>query len=199
MANQSGIVTSKDGTLTIIATRNDSVTFTPTAATYTVEYPIGTVSIAGATTAQTVSLTPGGIVLLRVASGSVAYALTDGADDPGIGGGGGSAALQALGSVSGPVSINLSLGANAALTIGGAATLTFTNTPSNNTAQRAVLTITNGGAGAITWPAGIRWAGAGVVGSAPTLVASGVEKVVIDISNIAGALVYDGSYIGRVA
>lgn len=118
------------------------------------------------------------------------------------GGGGGSTTLgpaQSIGSVSGAVTINLASGSNIALTITGNTTLTFTGLPASGNAQRAILTITNGGAGTITWPAGTRWVGAGIVGSAPSLQASGTEKIAIDITNFAGTVAYDASYIGRVA
>lgn len=121
----------------------------------------------------------------------------DGLDDSGAAGG--ASAFQALGTVSGGVAVDLASGANVALTIGGATSLTFSGLPASNTAQRVVLTITNGGAGVITWPAGTRWMGAGVVGSAPTLVASGTEKVAIDIVNNGGTVTYDAAYLGRVA
>lgn len=111
----------------------------------------------------------------------------------------GNSSFQAVGSKVGAFSIDLSLGPNVSFTSTGAITPTFTNTPALNTAQRCVLTITNGGAGVVTWPAGTRWMGPGVVGSAPSLAASGTEKVVIDIINNAGALSYDASYLGRVA
>lgn len=112
---------------------------------------------------------------------------------------GASTASQAIGNVSGAAAINLSSGPNVALTVTGATTLSFTGLPANNTAQRVVLTITNGGAGAITWPTGTRWMGAGIVGSAPTLVALGTEKIAIDITNNGGTITYDAAYLGRVA
>lgn len=52
---------------------------------------------------------------------------------------------QSLGSVSGATAINLSSGSNIALTITGNTTLTFTGLPASGNAQRAILTITNGG------------------------------------------------------
>jgi hypothetical protein len=130
---------------------------------------------------------------------SVTGAVTDrtGAVASAGGGGGGSSDLQALGTVSGAVPINLANGANIVMLLGAASVLSFTGTPGNNKAQRAVLTISNGAAG-ITWPAGIRWAGAGIIGSGPVL-SSGVDKVVLDFTNNGGTLTIDGSYVGRVA
>lgn len=124
-----------------------------------------------------------------------------GGDGSGLGGSGSVAVqqFQSLGNVSGATAINLSSGPNVAMTVTGATTLSFGGLPANNTAQRVVLTITNGGAGAITWPAGTRWMGAGIVGSAPTLVATGVEKIAIDITNNGGTITYDAAYLGRVA
>ena len=99
---------------------------------------------------------------------------------------------------SGATVIDLSLGPNIKLTVAAATTLSFTNTPVNGYAQRVVLNVINGGAFVLTWPT-TRWAGSGgVVGSAPTLQAAGEDKVVLDISNT-GGIIYDGSYIGRVA
>ena len=194
MPNFSGTVTSKQGVLTIDITPNDVVTFTPTAATYTVEYPIGTVAINASSSTSTVTgNTAATQVRILCVSGSVAYSCVDGPD-----GSSSSSASQSLGSVSGAVAINLGNGPNVSLTTSGATTISFTGTPGSNTSQRVVLTITNGSTN-ITWPGATRWAGAGIVGSAPTLSASGTDKIVIDIINIGGSLTYDASYIGRVA
>ncbi|BEV15130.1 hypothetical protein HBDW_19180 [Herbaspirillum sp. DW155] len=106
---------------------------------------------------------------------------------------------QALGSISGANTIDLQGGSNISLTVAAALTLAFTNLPASGNAIRVVLTITNGGAFAITWPANTRWMGAGVVGSAPTLVSSGTEKIAIDITNFGGTVYYDAAYLGRVA
>lgn len=112
--------------------------------------------------------------------------------------GGLSSISQNLGDVSGPLVIDLSKGWDIKMRIIGAITsMTFTNGPSTGNAARAAFQITNGGAFSITWPAGIRWNGAGVVGSAPTLQASGVENVVVNISNPAGSVLIGGAYIGR--
>jgi hypothetical protein len=111
-------------------------------------------------------------------------------------GGSSSSGVQAV-AASGATPISLATAPNVLLTLAAAVTLSFTSLPALNNAQRVVLTIVNGAAG-ITWPTGIRWAGAGVVGSAPTL-STGTDKVVIDITNNGGTITYDGSYVGRVA
>lgn len=55
-------------------------------------------------------------------------------------------------------------------TASGALTWTFTNVPSAK-ALTVILELTNGGTGTQTWPAAVKWPG----GTAPTLVASGVD------------------------
>ncbi|MFS2114329.1 hypothetical protein [Herbaspirillum frisingense] len=106
---------------------------------------------------------------------------------------------QNLGNVSGALTIDLSQGWNVFFTVTGAITsLTFTNGPAVGAAARVRLQITNGGVG-MAWATGTRWTGAGVVASAPTLQASGVENVVYDIARPVNATLYDAAYIGRVA
>lgn len=53
-----GSVTAAQGYRTIDVTPNDVVTFTPTSATYTVEYPIGTVAISASTVTPTLTVQP---------------------------------------------------------------------------------------------------------------------------------------------
>lgn len=65
-------------------------------------------------------------------------------------------------------------------TISGATTFTVSNTPSSGTAASFILDLTNGGAGTITWWAGVKWAG----GTAPTLTATGRDTL--------GFFTYDG-------
>jgi len=118
---------------------------------------------------------------------------------PGGASSGGSNVAQNVDSISGAKAIDLGLGTDIAFTVGAAATLSFSSLPTTGHAIRAILTVTNGGVG-LTWPAGTRWAGAaGVVGTAPTLVLAGTDKISFDITNFAGSVVYDASYIGRVA
>jgi hypothetical protein len=80
MANQSGTITSTEGWRSIYSTPNDSITFTVVSGTYSVEYPVGTLAISGATSTQTLTLTNGGQMRVAVTAGSLTYALTDGAD-----------------------------------------------------------------------------------------------------------------------
>lgn len=58
-------------------------------------------------------------------------------------------------------------------TITAAATLTVSNAPTAGTVSSFILKLTNGGAFAITWWSGIKWAG----GTAPTLTASGKDNL----------------------
>jgi hypothetical protein len=80
MANQSGTITSTEGWRSIHSTPNDSITFTVVSGTFSVEYPVGTLAISGATSTQTLTLTNGGQMRVAVTAGSLTYALTDGAD-----------------------------------------------------------------------------------------------------------------------
>lgn len=81
MPSYSGTITSSQGVRTLDITTRDVITFTPTSAIYTVEYPIGTVAISSATTTQSIT-SNGTATQLRIvcASGSVAYANADNAD-----------------------------------------------------------------------------------------------------------------------
>jgi hypothetical protein len=67
--------------------------------------------------------------------------------------------------------IDLSLGNYYSRTISGATTLTVSNTPAAPFVASFILELTNGGSAAITWWAGVRWAG----GTAPTLTAAGLD------------------------
>jgi hypothetical protein len=79
--------------------------------------------------------------------------------------------VNALGSVSGATSINVESGNMVSATVTGATTFSFTNPPAPG--GGFVLVLTNGGAGAVTWPASVDWEG----GSAPSLTASGVDML----------------------
>lgn len=81
---------------------------------------------------------------------------------------------NALGSVSGPTTINLQGGNYVTATIAGATQFTFSNPLASPNASGFVLELTNGGSAAITWPTGTRWPG----GTAPTLTAAGVDVLV---------------------
>lgn len=79
MANQSGTLTSSQGSAIIGTTPNDTITFTPSSGTYTVEYPLGTTAISASTGAQSLSVS-GGQLRLTCATGSVAWSVADGND-----------------------------------------------------------------------------------------------------------------------
>ena len=85
---------------------------------------------------------------------------------------------QPLGSISGTVTVDLTLGNSVSATIAAATTLTFIGAASG-ACRTVLLTLTNGGAYTVTWPSAIRWPG----GTAPTLTASGVDLVIITTSD----------------
>ena len=95
---------------------------------------------------------------------------------------------QALGAISGSVTIDLSAGLSVSATIGGATTLVFTGVPSGG-ATVVVLRITNGGSAAVTWPATIAWADS----MAPALTAAGKDMVVLATDD------GGGSWMGNAA
>ena len=78
MANQSGTLTSSQGSAIIGTSPNDTITFTPTG-TYTVEYPLGTTAIIASTGVQSLAVS-GGQLRLTCATGSVAWSVADGND-----------------------------------------------------------------------------------------------------------------------
>lgn len=69
--------------------------------------------------------------------------------------------------------INLLSGAYFTKTITGATTLTVSNVASSGVVSAFVLDLTNGGAGAVTYFSGVKWAG----GTAPTLTAAGRDTL----------------------
>lgn len=81
--------------------------------------------------------------------------------------------VNARGSISGAQTIDLSLGTVVTATITTTTTFTITNTPAATSGVSFVLVLTNGGAGAITWPTSVKWPG----GTAPTLTASGRDRI----------------------
>jgi hypothetical protein len=85
-----------------------------------------------------------------------------------------SLAHNALGSVSGGVTVNMELGNYASATAVGALTWTFANPPTGARAGSIILELTNGGAYTQYWPASVRWP----AGSAPSLAAAGVDVLV---------------------
>ncbi len=69
----------------------------------------------------------------------------------------------------GALNINLALSTYFSKTISATSTLTVSNVPASGNVGSFILDLTNGGAFAITWWSGMKWAG----GTAPTLTASG--------------------------
>lgn len=88
---------------------------------------------------------------------------------------------NALGSISGNQTIDLTLGNFVTATATGSITWTFSN-PSALHASGFVLELTNGGSAAQIWPTSIRWPG----GIAPTLTTSGVD-VLVFVTDDAGS------------
>ena len=79
MPNASGFITSNQGTRTLDCTANDTITIAPTAGSFSLEYPIGTVLASGVSATATYTLGPGQCRLTCI-TGSIAYALTDNPD-----------------------------------------------------------------------------------------------------------------------
>jgi hypothetical protein len=67
--------------------------------------------------------------------------------------------------------IDVSTGAVFSKTISGTTTFTVSNVASSGSVTSFILELTNGGAYAISWWSGIKWAG----GTVPTLTASGID------------------------
>ena len=79
MPSKSGILTSYLGYLTLDATPNDTLSITPTAATYSIEYPVGTLLVSNSTASTTYTLGAGQCRLI-CNSGYLAYSLLDNPD-----------------------------------------------------------------------------------------------------------------------
>lgn len=110
-------------------------------------------------------------------------------------GGSGTSSLANLGSLTANTALDVAAASLILFTVGAALTLSFSNPPADGSWTRVVLRITNGAAFALTWPAGINWAG----GSPPALSASGVDEVALVIFNIGDAITIDGAFVGKVA
>lgn len=80
-----------------------------------------------------------------------------------------------LGSGSGGVNIDCSLGQHFRRTITGVSSFTVSNVPASGKAFGLVLELTNPGAGALTFPGTTKWPG----GSQPAWTVSGVDIVVL--------------------
>lgn len=96
----------------------------------------------------------------------------------------------ALGSVSGTITLNLTLASEWSFTPSAATTVAFSNPPASGLNQVIYLQITNGGAFTITWPTGTQFAS----GTAPTLTPSGTD--VLGVKYNATAAVYQLYVIG---
>lgn len=93
---------------------------------------------------------------------------------------------QSKGSISGAQSIDVALGNSVSATATGAITWAFSNPSPTGNLCPIFFRLTNGGAGAQTWPASVDWEG----GTAPTLTASGTD-VLMFLTSDAGTL-WDG-------
>lgn len=80
--------------------------------------------------------------------------------------------VQALGSISGNVAINLSLGSYVTATIAGATTFSFTNPAATGFVSCITLELVNPSTN-VTWPAGAKWPG----GAAPTFTVAGTDII----------------------
>ncbi len=87
--------------------------------------------------------------------------------------------------------INLSTGNYFTKTISGITTLTVSNVPTTGTAASFILDLTNGGSAAITWWAGMKWAG----GTAPTLTSAGRD--VLGFFTHDGGTTWTGLLLGK--
>ena len=67
--------------------------------------------------------------------------------------------------------IDLSAGAVFSKTISGVTTFTVSSVPAAGNTASFILELTNGGSAAVSWWAGMKWAG----GTAPTLTAAGID------------------------
>ena len=81
---------------------------------------------------------------------------------------------NALGSVSGSTTIDLTAGNSVTATAGGAITWTFSNPTASDELCGFVLKLVNGGSATQTWPASVDWPSA----TAPTLTTSGTDVLV---------------------
>lgn len=87
--------------------------------------------------------------------------------------------------------IDLATGNFFSKTISGATTFTVSNVPATGTAATFILDLTNGGSDAITWFAGVKWAG----GTAPTLTAAGRD--VLGFFTHDGGTTWTGLVMGK--
>lgn len=82
--------------------------------------------------------------------------------------------VQALGNVTGSVTLNLANGRALTATVTGSTTFTISNPMATGLEDYFTLRLVNGGAFLVSWPASVDWA----AGIAPALTASGVDNLV---------------------
>ena len=99
--------------------------------------------------------------------------------------------LRETSTVMGANAIDLATGNFFSKTISGATTFTVSNVPATGTAATFILDLTNGGSAAITWFAGVKWAG----GTAPTLTAAGRDVLGFFTHN--GGTTWTGLFMGK--
>ena len=96
--------------------------------------------------------------------------------------------VNVLGSISGSKTIDLNFGGIVTATIASSTTFTFANPAPTGMCCSFMLVLTNGSTN-VTWPGAVKWPG----GTAPTLVASGVD--VLNFFTIDGGTTWRGSII----
>ena len=99
--------------------------------------------------------------------------------------------LRETSTAMGANAIDLATGNFFSKTISGATTFTVSNVPATGTAATFILDLTNGGSAAITWFAGVKWAG----GTAPTLTAAGRD--VLGFYTHDGGTIWTGLLMGK--
>lgn len=87
--------------------------------------------------------------------------------------------------------IDCALGNAFSKTISANTTLTVANVPASGSCYRMILELTNGGAYAVTWWSGVKWAN----GTAPTLTTSGRDMLAFFTRD--GGATWSGSVIGK--
>jgi hypothetical protein len=102
--------------------------------------------------------------------------------------------VNARGSISGAQTIDLELGNVVTATITAATTFTFANPAVSGRSCTFVLKLTNGGAGAITWPTSVKWANS-TSNAAPALTASGRDRLWFTTED--GGVTWDGGVVGK--
>lgn len=88
--------------------------------------------------------------------------------------------------------INVAAGNVFTKTITAITTLTVSNVPTTGTVATFILKLTNGGAFAVTWFTGVKWAG----GTAPTLTAAGRDNIYFETDD--GGVTWDGTIVKDV-